>query len=287
MRRLLSLLLMLPMLAVADASVWKVSKNGQHLYLAGTMHVLKAEDYPLPREYDMAYKDAGILVFEADLAALSGAEFQQTVMSKTLYPDGQSLASLLQADVLEQLKAYSVSRNIPLAQLLQMKAGLLSVTISMAELNRYGVTQDGVDSVYYQRAKKDGKPVMGLESAEQQVNFIANMGKGHESELIKQTLAEVDELPEMIDQMRDVWRKGSITGLENLMVKPMREDYPDVYIELLAQRNVNWLPYLEAMMQTKEVEMVLVGAAHMAGEHGLHRLLKAHGYRIEPVKSPY
>ena len=37
--------------ATAESAVWKVSKGEDYLYLAGTVHVLRASDYPLPREF--------------------------------------------------------------------------------------------------------------------------------------------------------------------------------------------------------------------------------------------
>ena len=53
---------------VANASsVWKVTKGDNTIYVAGTMHLLSPDDYPLPASYEEAYKASDTLVFETDV----------------------------------------------------------------------------------------------------------------------------------------------------------------------------------------------------------------------------
>jgi hypothetical protein len=60
----------------------------------------------------------------------------------------------------------------------------------------------------------------------------------------------------------------------------MQQDFPEVYQTLLVERNEAWMPQLEAMFASKEVEFVLVGALHLAGKDGVLAKLGARGYRI-------
>jgi len=77
-KKLCSLLLLTTAtLSVQAASVWKVSSDKHTLYIGGTIHILSPEDYPLPREYDIAYKAADKVVFETDMIAANSLEFQQ------------------------------------------------------------------------------------------------------------------------------------------------------------------------------------------------------------------
>ena len=39
----------------SQSSVWKIGKNGNTLYLGGSIHLLRAEDYPLPQEFDATF----------------------------------------------------------------------------------------------------------------------------------------------------------------------------------------------------------------------------------------
>jgi uncharacterized protein YbaP (TraB family) len=62
------------------------------------------------------------------------------------------------------------------------------------------------------------------------------------------------------------------------------KDYPELYASMLADRNRRWIPQLEAMLETPEVEFVLVGVAHAASDDGVLKLLKAQGYTVEQLK---
>jgi len=49
---------------------------------------------------------------------------------------------------------------------------------------------------------------------------------------------------------------------------------------LLADRNLNWIPVIEANLQRKTV--VAAGAAHLMGDYGVLRLLENEGWAISP-----
>ena len=53
----------------AQSPVWKIESEQGSLYLAGTIHVLRDSDYPLPAAFDKAYAEAELLAFETDIAA--------------------------------------------------------------------------------------------------------------------------------------------------------------------------------------------------------------------------
>jgi hypothetical protein len=60
----------------------------------------------------------------------------------------------------------------------------------------------------------------------------------------------------------------------------MREQTPDIYEALLVERNKAWLMKIEAMLQTPELEYVLVGALHLAGPDSLLSMLRQRGYSV-------
>ncbi len=66
LQRLLPCLLLIPAIAQGQSSVWKISKGAQTLYIGGTCHILRLDDYPLPAEFDLAYAAADKLVLEVD-----------------------------------------------------------------------------------------------------------------------------------------------------------------------------------------------------------------------------
>src|SRR5688500_4509402 len=61
--------------------LWKVSDADNSLYLLGSFHMLKPDDYPVSADIDAAFDDAESLLFEIDPAAMTSpdtiAKFQQ------------------------------------------------------------------------------------------------------------------------------------------------------------------------------------------------------------------
>lgn len=282
------LLCLLPLLAAltahAESFVWKVSKGANHIYLGGTFHLLKEEDYPLPKEFEQAYEKVNWLVFETDIGKLETAEFQQQFQKAFLLPDGQTLKTSLSAEAFRKLKNYCMLNNIDLQQFMAFKPQFITLIITVQELQKYGLTAEGVDSYFYKKAKTDGKLTSQLESMQSQIQYLANMAQGNEDNLIEQTLADAQELEVMMNGMRDAWRKGNEEQLNQLGNAPMLTDYPAIYQSLLVERNNNWMPRIKNLINHPEAKFVLVGALHLAGKDGLLSMLARQNYQIEQLQ---
>ena len=80
--------------------------------------------------------------------------------------------------------------------------------------------------------------------------------------------------------MTRAWRSGDTDWLDANLARDMRRDFPGIYRTLLVDRNNAWMPQLEAMASTAEIEFVLVGALHLVGREGLLAQLEARAYRV-------
>jgi uncharacterized protein YbaP (TraB family) len=121
-----------------------------------------------------------------------------------------------------------------------------------------------------------------METIEQQMSFFSKIGRGNEDQLIMYTLRDLEEMPKLMDQMKKTWRSGDRAKYRELMLEPFVKDYPQTYQALLVERNNNWMPKIEALFDTPEIELVLVGALHMIGKDGLLQQLEGKGYNVEP-----
>jgi hypothetical protein len=100
--------------------------------------------------------------------------------------------------------------------------------------------------------------------------------------MLRQTLKQLDLLDQSVDRIVQSWSTGDVDSLEGLLLASMRE-YPEVYQKLLVDRNRRWLPKIERIIQQGERTMIVVGAAHLVGKDGLISLLRARGYKVEPL----
>ncbi|QBY04752.1 TraB/GumN family protein [Thalassotalea sp. HSM 43] len=270
-------------IASAKSPVWQVSKDGQTVYLGGTVHVLAQSDYPLPEAFEHAYSKSQILVLEMDMSATQTPAFQQQMMKKMTYQDGRTYEDVLKPETVKRLNTYMTERQLPIAQLKPLKPSMLSITLTMIELQRLGIGGTGVDMFYTMRGNNDDKSFKFLELPEEQIEFLANMGQGYEDEYINYTLDDMGRLADMMAEMKAAWRDGDSQALFDLAAKDWKDKFPKSYNSLIVTRNNNWIDDIESYFKTDEVEFVLVGALHLVGSDGVLKTLKDKGYTVKQL----
>ncbi len=265
----------------ADSPVWKIVKGENQLFIGGTIHILTKSDYPLPSTFENAYSQSAILVFETDMQKMQTPEFQKTLMSKVVYSDGRNLKMVLNEATYQKLEQHLTNRGIPMVKMMNFKPGMVALTITVIELQRLGLMGAGVDEFFNLRAIKDKKEMGQLETVDEQLALISTMGDGQENEFIAYTLRDIEKLPELMQSLKDAWRRGDNRKLKEIALTPFKKDFPDLYYELIVKRNNAWIPKIEAMLKTKDVELILVGALHLVGDDGVLAQLAARGYDIQ------
>ncbi len=284
--RLLALLVLFffSSLTIAKAPVWKVSKGDQYLYLGGTIHLLSENDYPLPAGFDTAYDNTDKIVLETDLAALEAPEVQGQLLNAMSYQDHRGLSNVLDRDVYDQLDTLLKSKGIPIAVFDRFTPAGAIMALTQFELQRLNlIGDDGVDIYFSKQAIRDGKKASFLESFEEQLGFIKSMNQLDPNQVIKSGLKDITQLESAWSELLSAWKTGNLVALEELAIRDMKRDFPNMYQTVLVKRNKAWLEEIEAMMLTKDKEFVLVGALHMAGEEGLVNRLKAVGFIVKQL----
>ena len=273
-----------PQSVIAKGPVWKVSKGDNYLYLGGTIHVLSQNDYPLPPQFEVAYTDAETLVFETDINAMSDPVVQMQILQVMMYQDKRSLRDELSADTLKQLDEYLQAREIPANNFDRFTPAGVSMTLSLIELQRLGLgVTSGVDQFFSLRGKNDGKALEGLETIEEQISFINSMNSADGDKMLQSTLRDLGDLSAMWKSMVAAWREGDMLALEALGLDSMERDYPNISKVLLDDRNDRWMQAFPDMLTDNDIEFVLVGSLHMAGEKGLLAQLRAAGYTVNQL----
>ncbi|HPS94910.1 MAG TPA: TraB/GumN family protein, partial [Deltaproteobacteria bacterium] len=77
------------------------------------------------------------------------------------------------------------------------------------------------------------------------------------------------------------WKRGDAARIEALTRKSLK-GYPVIEKKLFVERNTAWTGKIEKLLAQEGDVLVVVGAAHLAGDNGLIELLRRKGY--EPVQ---
>ena len=83
-----------PTAAHAASPVWAIRGEHNTVYLAGSVHLLKAQDSKLPAAFDRAYASAKGLVMELDMDSLDPSAAAGWMLENGMNADGEGLETI-------------------------------------------------------------------------------------------------------------------------------------------------------------------------------------------------
>jgi uncharacterized protein YbaP (TraB family) len=267
----------------SGSSVWKISKDDKILFLGGSIHVLRAEDFPLPKEFDRVFSKSALLVLEADIDQMANEEVAQYLLNRTYLPGGQTLQSILDSDTYALLKAECVEYGLPIEVVSNFKPSMVIAMLSVLQIQKFGFVQQGVDAYYLDKARKINKPVSFLETVEEQIDLIASMGEGYENDFVRYSLKDMSSTENELTILLSEWITGEASSIEASLIEE-KEEWPVIYKTIVADRNAAWMPKIEGYLASGQVPFIIVGAAHLHGPDGLLIQLKNSGCTVEQLK---
>jgi hypothetical protein len=267
--------------ATGKSFLWKVQAGTKVLYLAGSVHALGADAYPLSAAYENAFAAAGTLVEEINLAEAEQLAAAPMLLAKGIFTDGRTFEGVVAKDTATLVAGRLKNTGIPPEMIRMMKPWMVMLMITAFEAQKAGLDAAlGLDKHFFDKAKAAGKPVVALETAESQIDRFDQMPESLQEQMLRSTLTELEVQRDSVAAMIGAWRRGDAPTLEKMALSSF-DGYRGAYTSLIVERNNNWMPQIEACMTKPAPCFVVVGAAHLIGPDGLLALLKKKGYRIE------
>lgn len=267
--------------AYADqTSLWKITKGDRHIFVGAAVHALSESDYPLPTQFDDAYREATTVVFETDRGLNLTRQGRNLLLHTAKIRDGTTLKDHLKPATWQALVAFLKKHEVPIETVHRYKPGMLTVMLTMVQKQSLQPGADGVDAHYLERAFKEGKSVSSLETLIEQIRFFSTLGQDDPDSVVLHAIEEAEQEQQSLTDWVDAWRRGDLAWIEVNQMSAIKA-YPAIYKAVLADRNRAWLPKIEFMFDSDDVEFVLVGSFHLAGEDNLLTLLRDKGYAVE------
>jgi uncharacterized protein YbaP (TraB family) len=263
--------------------LWKVSRREGVIYIAGSVHLLSARFYPLDPAFDTAFSASDLLVEELDLGEMLSPNSQMDMLNRGLLPAGQTLDQLVSAETMAVVTKKFAELGLPVQPMKQFKPWMLALTIQGLEWQKAGYDADlGLDKHFYDLAVAGGKRVQGLETVAFQVSRFDEMSMALQDRMLVETLKELETTTTSFEKLANAWKAGDVAGIESVVLQDLKAE-PEMYKRLLVDRNLAWIPKIEALLARPRPAFVVVGAAHLVGTDGLLRLLAAKNYTIEQL----
>lgn len=259
--------------------LWKISGNDirKPSYLFGTIHLLCKEDYIWTPAMNGALKKADEVCFEMDMddpgVLLAVASGMIDMSGKTL----KERISPADYQIIEQFVEDSLRMNMSMFQ--QMKPVALQSLFATKTINCN-------DPVSYETnimeiAQRQKKSITGLEEPSEQLALFDNMDEDTVIRDLVDMAKDYSHEKKEYKLMLDAYKKQDLPALYEIIHEAEMEG--EDMGQLLNERNKKWIERIEDKMEQKSV-FFAVGAGHLWGDYGVIALLRAKGYKVEPLR---
>jgi len=273
---------------LAAVPAWRVTAPGApgEVLLLGSVHLLRPSDQPLPARIEQSYARAARMLMELHPRELAPAAVQAALAEIGIDAPGRTARELLGdaawAEAAEQARA----AGFPAEALGGLEPWFGAISLYTGALGAAGYDPAlGVDQQLGERALRDGLPVAGLETLDEQLRLFKDLDAPTQVALLSKTLEELDTVGADTARLVAEWRAGDVAALARLLEEDFA-GYPELREQIVAGRNRRWTPEVASLLDEDGVSLVVVGALHLVGPEGLPELLRQRGLVVESLQAP-
>lgn len=278
-------LFLLPFVTGLDAQngeyqgrLWSITGNGaaDTSYLYGTIHIMDEKAYRFPDGTMEAFRSSEAYVMELNMDSVNQFRLMQLMMME----DSTTLEDLLSDSAYADLTSYlNDSLGTPLGPL-----GRLHPMVLMGRIQMQSFDQDSahpLDLYFHMKAKEMGKPTVGLESVEEQVEAFQSIPYEAAAQQLVELAREGHKEEEgRMRELLNVYVEGNLDKLLGLSrEQKISEDFEEIF---LTERNQRMAERATSQIR-EQSSFIAIGAAHLPGEEGMIELLRAKGFKVESI----
>ena len=291
----LSLIIAVLTIALASQAqlLWKVSGNGlgRPSYIFGTHHMAPASMIDQIAGINAAIDGCDIVVGEIEKDSLMSQESQMKMARFMIAPTDSTLDKLYTPDEYVEIEKvfnkYFGSMGVKLSQMNSLKPNAISTQLQAMQSIKYFPNFDAnnlIDVAIQERANEAGRPSVGLESLQEQIDLLFNGPLTEQAKGLLEACHQDEFFQVQSSALAEAYMHQDLDKLLAVMTDAtMGGDSEDEMESLIYNRNRNWVDKLVKMMPERAC-LVCVGAGHLPGAQGLLQLLRDKGYTVEPVK---
>jgi len=271
--------------------VWRVTNAKASFYLVGSIHALSKSDYPLPVPYEVALTNSRRFLFEFD--PNKHLEFEKKFEAAGKYPPGQDIRSKIDPELLAWLRQNIWTVNPDQrrgrrkgARSFESQFGYKPWWIAQHLVGPVTYSKDspehGLDNYFVDRAAKEKKEIAGLESVDEHIAVLGGLSDRDSEFILRDALDQPANVEKEFSRMHKAWLKGDTDGLWKGDGR-LRKQAPWIAARFVDDRNIKWIPRIEAELKTGKPTAIVAGALHFSGPNSVIKLLEKRGYKIEQL----
>jgi uncharacterized protein len=280
---LLSLGLFGSVAAHAGSPVWAIHGDHNTVYLAGSVHLLKAEDSKLPAGFDRAYKGSKAIVMELAIDKVDPMATASWMMENGMLKDGTTLRATIGDERYNRVSKEAERLGVPMEAADMLQPWVLALQLIEMQYMQLGFDpQKGVEQQLAHDAQADGKSISGLETMDEQLGVLQGLSKSDQAKFLDMAVSDMHDVGSETQSVVTAWRSGDAAKLAALLSDEYKS-FPNLYRVLVTERNKRWVPQIEQLLHGNQDVFVVVGALHLVGDGGLLELMRHDGYKPEQL----
>lgn len=272
----------------SQAFFWEAkAPDGSRLFLLGSVHIGDGRELALDPRIETDWQAAQELIVELDLTAPSPVDAVEATNRHGLLPEPRTLKEIVRAETYQQVTQYMKTRAYSMDRVDQMRPWMVALVVQDLEYSAAGLqAENGVDAVLLRRAKGQ-KPIVALESLDEQMAAFAGLPDGLQETWLTDVLRESATLSTFTREMMRIWEAGDDAKMTALLF-PDASTSPDqlqFYDRMYWSRNQVMADRLTALAVDGKPRFVVVGTGHLLGPRGIPELLAQRGYEVKRLGS--
>ena len=265
----------------ANPALWKVQGAHQTVYLFGTVHMMKPDVRWQTKKVTDALAASGSVYLE--VAKVDDVAAAQPIVMQLGLDQQHPLSTKISAEDKDALDKAVKEMGMPGEQMLEpMQPWLAYMTLSVLPMVKAGYSPTGgVDVTIAKLAKEQDKPVLGFETIEQQLHYLADFPQAQQVKLLHEELQELPEGPRQMNEIIGDWTHGDVDDIGRLENAAVAKS-PELYKKLVTERNDRFADQIAELLSSDKpgTVFVAVGAAHLAGADSIQKDLEAKGFKV-------
>ena len=276
----------------AEGLMWRIDKQGlAPSYLYGTIH--STDDAALAMARRAAEQIDGAKVVATELGgpmdAVEKANVGATMLARALDREHDTFEDAPPEDRRE-IEKLLAAQGYPSEFAHHLKLWFLAIVTAMpsCEMKRQALDLPEVDQFLAESARASGVKVVGLETAEEQLDAMSAMRPDVAAALLAVAAREPDMNDDVYATMLRLYRESRpaeilpITDAVGDMSESERKAEDEFMRRLVVGRNATMAERATPLLNVGGA-FIAVGALHLPGKDGLIERLRAQGYKVTKV----
>ncbi|MES2147781.1 MAG: TraB/GumN family protein, partial [Pseudomonadota bacterium] len=113
--------------------------------------------------------------------------------------------------------------------------------------------------------------------------FFDRLSEKAQRNLLEGAIEGGPEVKKVFDSMLSAWSRGDVKSIARAFNRDLA-DSPELANAIIAQRNANWVKWIDARMAQPGTVMIAVGAGHLAGKGSVVERLKQEGLTVRRIQ---